>query len=334
MRSRSSAAQHDAAVARRLELLTTELATVREQGPSSETSERPAASWRPQGHTRIRAVPDLDDETDDDSRAEELDEQAGPVEGPGPAPSPVRLPGRHASRRRMASWAELVPEGLRGRILLGPGQVTVVAVLVAAGLGLTCWWLVRSGSHEEAAPLTVSPVSATHGALTTPAPPGGSAVPAVGAASPAASVPAKVVVDVTGKVRHPGIAVLRQGARVVDALRAAGGARPGVDLDGLNLARVLTDGEQIVVGGSPAGQAGPGPTDGPSASGSPVTGLVDLNTADQTTLESLPEVGPVTATAIIAWRTQHGGFTSVDQLLDVDGIGDATLAQLTPFVTI
>jgi competence protein ComEA len=72
----------------------------------------------------------------------------------------------------------------------------------------------------------------------------------------------------------------------------------------------------------------------PSTSGSPVAGLVDINTADETTLESLPEVGPVTAAAIIAWRTQHGGFTSVDQLLDVDGIGDATLSKLTPFVTI
>jgi competence protein ComEA len=138
------------------------------------------------------------------------------------------------------------------------------------------------------------------------------------------------VVDVTGKVRHPGIAVLRQGARVIDALRAAGGARPGFDLGTLNLARVLADGEQIVVGQAVA--AGPVPS--ASGSGSPVTTLVDLNTADETTLESLPEVGPVTAQAILTWRSQHGGFSSVDQLLDVDGIGDATLAQLTPYVTI
>ena len=62
--------------------------------------------------------------------------------------------------------------------------------------------------------------------------------------------------------------------------------------------------------------------------------LVDLNTADQTALESLPEVGPVTAQAIIAWRTEHGGFSAVSQLLDVDGIGDATLAKLTPYVTL
>ncbi len=131
-------------------------------------------------------------------------------------------------------------------------------------------------------------------------------------------------------MRHPGIAVLRQGARVIDALRAAGGARPGVDLGGLNLARVLTDGEQVVVGGAVV----TGPTATTPTSGSPVAGLVNINTADETALESLPEVGPVTAQAIIAWRSEHGGFTAVDQLLDVDGIGDATLAKLTPYVTI
>ena len=132
-------------------------------------------------------------------------------------------------------------------------------------------------------------------------------------------------------MRHPGIVVLHSGSRVVDALRAAGGARRGTRLGSLNLARVLTDGEQIVVG--PA-QPAPAPVAGPSPSGSPVVGLVDLNTADETALESLPEVGPVTAQAIIAWRTEHGAFTAISQLLDVDGIGDATLAQLTPYVTI
>jgi competence protein ComEA len=85
-----------------------------------------------------------------------------------------------------------------------------------------------------------------------------------------------------------------------------------------------------VVGGAVVtGPAATAPT-----SGSPVTGLVNINTADETALESLPEVGPVTAQAIITWRSQHGGFTSIDQLLDVDGIGDATLAKLTPYVTV
>jgi competence protein ComEA len=219
-----------------------------------------------------------------------------------------------------------VPEGLRGRVVLGPGQVAVVAVLVAMGLALTCWWLVRSGGHEESAPLAVT---APPSGLATPQALGGSVSPVAGGVPTARAGSAKVVVDVTGKVRRPGIAVLRQGARIVDALRAAGGVRSGVDLAGLNLAQVLTDGEQVVVGAG-------APVTGPAAStsGSPVAALVDINTADETTLESLPDVGPVTAAAIITWRTQHGAFTSVDQLLDVDGIGDATLAKLTAFVTI
>jgi competence protein ComEA len=319
MRSRSLAAQHEAAVARRLELLTSELAAVRERDPSPDTHVRPAASWSPQGHTRIRAVPDLDDDHDPDEPTQ--------TEVTRRAPSVVHLPGRHASRRRTAVWWS-VPESVRGRIALGSGQVAVVAVLVAVGLVLTCWWLVRSGGHEVGAPASVT---TPRGALATPVDPGGGAVtPAAGGSRGSAAPAGKVVVDVAGKVRHPGIAVLRQGARVIDALRAAGGARPGVDLGGLNLARVLTDGEQVVVGEAVA----PGPVAGAPSEGSPVAGLVNINTADETALESLPEVGPVTAQAIITWRSQHGAFTAVDQLLDVEGIGDATLAKLAPYVTI
>jgi competence protein ComEA len=144
-----------------------------------------------------------------------------------------------------------------------------------------------------------------------------------------------VTVDVTGEVRHPGIVVLDAGARVVDALDAAGGARPGVDLSGLNLARLLVDGEQVVVGVPPppgvAAGAAAGATPSPGAPGAP---LVNLNTASQSELEALPEVGPVTAQAILAWRDEHGGFTAVDELLEVDGIGDATLGQVAPYVTV
>ncbi len=126
-----------------------------------------------------------------------------------------------------------------------------MAVLAVVGLVLTCWWLVRSAGHEVAAPT----------ALTTPraalATPDGGGPSGLGDGSSTASGQAKVVVDVTGRVRHPGIAVLRQGARVIDALRAAGGARPGVDLGGLNLARVLADGEQVGSVGRPAA-VGPG----------------------------------------------------------------------------
>jgi competence protein ComEA len=159
-------------------------------------------------------------------------------------------------------------------------------------------------------------------------------VGASAAADPTATAaPATVTIDVAGKVRHPGIQVLDAGARVVDALAAAGGARPGVDLTALNLARPLVDGEQVVVGGAPptAVVAAAAPeSGGPSA---PAT-LVNLNTATETELDTLPDVGPVTAASILAWRDQHGGFTSVDELLEVDGIGDVTLGKLAPYVTV
>ena len=135
----------------------------------------------------------------------------------------------------------------------------------------------------------------------------------------------------TGKVRRPGIVVLEPGARVVDALDAAGGARRGADLAGLNLARLLVDGEQIVVGVPPP----PGPAASAAGSPGPDPGaLVNLNTASLAELDELPGVGPVTAQAIVDWRTGNGGFRSVDQLLDVDGIGEKTLADLAPLVTV
>ena len=138
-----------------------------------------------------------------------------------------------------------------------------------------------------------------------------------------------MVVDVAGKVRRPGIAVLPPGSRVVDALEAAGGARRGVDLTALNLARPVVDGEQILVGVAPAAGVA-GTLDAPTSGGS----LVNLNTADEAALDTLPGVGPVTATAILAWRDDNGGFSSVDELLEVDGIGPATLDDIAPLVTL
>lgn len=227
----------------------------------------------------------------------------------GPAPA-VPVPGRHASRRP--------------RFDLGPPQLAVVAVLVALGLAVTAWWVVRGEPEQVEAPAVDPAAVATP--LAEMSPVAASASPTAGAVDQES-----VTVDVAGKVRRPGIVVLDAGARVVDALEAAGGARPGVDLSSLNLARVLVDGEQVVVGvAAPPGVAAAvvpsaGATAGP---------LVDLNTATQAELETLPEVGPVTAVAILAWRDEHGGFTAVDELLEVDGIGDATLEQLAPYVTV
>jgi competence protein ComEA len=140
------------------------------------------------------------------------------------------------------------------------------------------------------------------------------------------------VVDVSGKVRRPGIHRLPAGSRVADALRAAGGVRPGTSLDGLNQARFLVDGEQVVVG-APAPAAGPAPPDTgtPGAAGAP-TAPVSLNTATVDQLQTLPGVGPVLARRIVDYRTRHGGFRSVDQLREVDGIGERRFADLRPLV--
>ena len=141
-----------------------------------------------------------------------------------------------------------------------------------------------------------------------------------------------VTVDVAGKVRRPGVATLPAGSRVVDALRKAGGARGRVDLSALNLARVLVDGEQILVGrpAQPGGLAASASTAAPDATGA----LVNINTATAEQLDTLPGVGPVTAQKILDWRAAHGAFSSVDELLEVDGIGEKTLADLAPHVTL
>ncbi|MGA5500790.1 helix-hairpin-helix domain-containing protein [Streptomyces umbrinus] len=148
---------------------------------------------------------------------------------------------------------------------------------------------------------------------------------------------AVVVVDVSGKVREPGLQRLPAGSRVADALRAAGGVRPGTDTEGLNRARLLVDGEQVVVGAPPA-VAGPGAAGGPGAvgSGGAAAGAaavpVGLNTATLEQLDTLPGVGPVLAQHIIDYRTQHGGFRSVDELREVNGIGDRRFADLQNLV--
>lgn len=157
------------------------------------------------------------------------------------------------------------------------------------------------------------------------------------AAAAATGTGAEIVVDVSGKVRDPGIHRLPAGSRVADALRAAGGVRPGTSTEGLNRARFLVDGEQVVVGG-PAPAPGPAPDTG---TGSGATGTtagagpsapVSLNTATADQFDTLPGVGPVLAQHIIDYRTRHGGFRSVDELRQVNGIGDRRFADLRNLV--
>jgi competence protein ComEA len=161
-----------------------------------------------------------------------------------------------------------------------------------------------------------------------------------GDASTTTTGPTEVVVHVAGAVVSPGVRRLPPGSRVTDALDAAGGALPGADLPRINLAAPLVDGQQVYVpkpgeelpvaagAGLPAGVGAAG------TGGSVHGGPVDLNTANAEQLDTLPGVGPATAAAIIAHREQHGPFTSVDQLLDVRGIGEAKLEQLRDLVSV
>jgi competence protein ComEA len=150
-------------------------------------------------------------------------------------------------------------------------------------------------------------------------------------------------VHVAGAVTHPGVVELRPGARVIDAVEAVGGALADGDLDRLNLAAKVTDGERVYV--AKIGQADPGvlggdaggtsAAPGGSPSGGGATGAkVDLNTATQAQLEELPGIGPTYAQAIIAERERRGGFTSVNDLRSVRGIGEKRFAELAPLVTV
>lgn len=295
MRSRRSV-EHQEAVERRLALLVPP-----DPGPPLPVPTPDTDSWG--GHTRVRGEP-----------------PPAPLAVRAPVLQEVPVPGRHASRRPTA--APVLPAGL-GPLRLGVAHLAVLAVVVALGLALTSWWVVRSEPVPVSAPVRESPVDGGLGAALEPSPPG-----ATSALEPAGTV----VVDVAGRVRRPGVLELPDGSRVVDAIEAAGGARGGVDLSGLNLARVLVDGEQVLVGTTPS--VGPAPAPGAATAPGAAAPLVDLNTADQATLESLPDIGPVTAQAILSWREEHGGFTAVQELLEVDGIGPATLETLVPLVTV
>ncbi|MFL5798366.1 MAG: helix-hairpin-helix domain-containing protein [Actinomycetota bacterium] len=147
--------------------------------------------------------------------------------------------------------------------------------------------------------------------------------------------PTMLFVHVAGLVRHPGVYRFHEGQRVIDAVQAAGGPRRKADLDALNLAALLTDAEQILVPAQGAVPAAPVPAAGssPGIPGAPAA-LVNVNTASEQELEALPGIGPVLANSIIAYRTEHGPFPTVDALDDVSGIGPATLADLRPLVTV
>ncbi|WP_239074843.1 ComEA family DNA-binding protein [Streptomyces sp. SID10853] len=264
-------------------------------------------------------------------------------------PGPGRMGGAVA-RAGEALW-ERLPLWVQARCGLTPRTLAALAfVLVAAGaLAAQHFWSGRPQSVQ--APAVVGEGLPGAGSRSAddreqptgphPAPgPLSSAgplpVPGTGPTRPGAAA-ARIVVDVSGKVRKPGIQRLPAGSRVTDALRAAGGVKEGTDTSGLNQARVLTDGEQVIVGGppAPAGTAGGntgGGTGGPGAPAADTAGPVSLSGATVEQLDTLPGVGPVLAQHIIDYRTEHGGFTSVDELRQVTGIGDRRFSDLQPLV--
>ncbi|OBF63488.1 hypothetical protein A5753_12025 [Mycobacterium sp. 852002-51971_SCH5477799-a] len=232
--------------------------------------------------------------------------------------------------------------GWVARVRADPGRAGAIGLAIVAALAVlvTVFTLLR----DRPAPVMSAKLPPVEKVST--AGPRSSASP--GAASPP-SPDRPVVVSVVGLVHSPGLVTLAPGARIADALSAAGGAVNGADTIGLNMARPLGDGEQIVVGLAPApGQ--PTALGSSVASGTTTTSkaplpapgsvkpkpgqAVDLNTATVQELDALPGVGPVTAAAIVAWRQSNGKFTSVDQLADVEGIGPARLEKLRALVRV
>ncbi|WP_369367155.1 helix-hairpin-helix domain-containing protein [Streptomyces sp. CG4] len=256
---------------------------------------------------------------------------------PASAVSPLELPGPEGPgwRERVGlALRERMPVWLQARCGVERRGVVALAVVlvVAAVLAVQHFWAGRTES--------VSAPQVVRAQTQTPYPKkqdgGGAKAGAVaGAGAGASSAPGgQIVVDVSGKVRKPGICRLPAGSRVADALRAAGGVRPGVSIEGLNRARFLVDGEQVVVGGPAGAMAPPGPVAGRASgsAGSAPAAPVSLNTATADQLDTLPGVGPVLAQHIVDYRTQHGGFRSVDELREVNGIGDRRFSDLRNLV--
>jgi competence protein ComEA len=139
----------------------------------------------------------------------------------------------------------------------------------------------------------------------------------------------RLVIDIAGEVAEPGVRTMPPGSRVTDAIEAAGGVAPGTETEGINRARLLIDGEHLLIGGEqPGPPPGPGAAPGRGTGAVLADGRVGINAATVQELEQLPGVGPVLAGNIASYRDQQGGFTAVEQLLSVPGIGPARLSQL------
>jgi competence protein ComEA len=275
---------------------------------SVPAASEPAGAW-PDPSGPVPAWPDTPGRREAEAAWRELDaapvpEPAAPVSAPPAASLPP--PASEPPVAPVGDPSPVTPLLPPGRSALGafdPGRrgirvLAVVAVLVALVAGYLAW-----RSQPRAEPVPAAPSASTGSAPST----------------------GQIIVAVQGRVAHPGLYRLPAGARVADALAAAGGALPGVDLSYVNLARKLSDGELVLVGTTP-----PPDQSAPGGAG----GKVNLNTATVAQLDALPGVGSALAQRILAYRDQHGGFRSVDDLRHVPGIGDAKFAQLKDLVTV
>jgi competence protein ComEA len=192
-----------------------------------------------------------------------------------------------------------------------PGRRVIVAIVALAAVGLIGGYGVAMRAKPKASKISLS---------SSPAPSGARG--------------RQVYVHVGGAVRNPGLYQLPDGSRVFDAVQAAGGATEHADLDALNLASKVKDGDKVLVPSRAEPGADPPPGGSPGGAGVSAGGLVNLNSATIEQLDSLPGIGPSTAQKIIAYRTEHGGFRTIDELMEVPGIGPAKFAELKDQVTV
>lgn len=241
----------------------------------------------------------------------------------------VREPG-HTSDPAGADQAGFDQEVRIPRRLFSRTHLMIVAGLLVMGLMAAGWAVLRAKPVALATPVASAPAD---GATTVPT----AGAPTVATPSP---VPTMIKIHVAGAVKKPGVFSLPDGARVDDALTAAGGLTGDADPGDLNLAQVLGDGQQVLVGTKkdPAGEVrddsgSTGSSNQPGETGGSGQQL-DLNSATAVQLETLPGVGPVTAGKIMAWREDKGRFSRVEELQEVDGIGPKTYAEISPHVRV
>ena len=270
---------------------------------------------------------------------------------PGPPPDGVAddalVPRGSTPADRLRDLAGGRAASLRGAAGV-PVTAAIAVVLVVAAV--VAGVLLRAGTSRpqvvdvsgRTVPATAAAAAPTGGLVVAAARPsvaqpvGVAGAPTSGAASGPVAV--ALVVDVVGKVRRPGLVRLPAGSRVADAIAAAGGPTDRAALPRINLARPLSDGEQVVVPDAddplPAPVPAPAGPGGPSGTGTAASGPLDLNAATAADLDGLPGVGPVIAGRIVAWRAEHQRFTRVDELAEVAGIGDRMLERLRPLVRV